>query len=230
MEPIESGQANTSLIAELARYGVATVYEAAGRRGKMDSAIRPVTCGITLAGTAFTVEARPADNLMIHLAVALAGPGDVLVVDAGGYTGAGAWGEILTVAAQVRGIAGVVIDGAVRDVRRIRELRFPVFSRGISVGAATKVAPGRIGEPIHCGGALVRPGDIVLGDDDGVVVVPREEAQAVLQASRDRDARERALIRALRDGATTLDLLGLRTVLRALGFGEELVRRGAGGA
>lgn len=214
-------RADWEVMRELAVLGTATVYEAAGQQGQMDPAIRPLLAGVTLFGPALTVECHPADNLMIHLAVAIAHPGDVLVVNAGGYLRAGAWGEILTVAAQARGVAGLVIDGAVRDVRRIREMGFPVFARGVSLGATTKQAPGRLAVPVVCAGVLVRPGDIVLGDDDGVVVVDREQAEAVLRAARRRAEREQAIILALNQGATTLDLLELRPVLRRLGITEE---------
>ena len=219
-----SGFARVSreLAMQLRLFGTATVYEAAGRRGRVDSAIRPIVDGTVLAGPAFTVRCPPADNLMIHLAVALAQPGDVLVVDAGGYTQAGMWGEILTVAAQSRELAGIVIDGAVRDVRRIRELGFPVFARAICVGAASKLAPGQVAGPVCCGGVVVQPGDLVLGDDDGVVIVSRAEAEAVLQESLAREKREREVIQALRNGATTLDLLGLRQVLQQLGLEEAV--------
>lgn len=205
-----------NVVAAFREVDSATVHEASGRQGALDHAIKPLAPGITLCGPAFTVWAHPADNLMLHYAVALAQPGDVLVVDGGGFCECALWGEILSVAAAARGLAGLVIDGAVRDVRALRRLGFPVFTRGVSMKGPGKSQPGRINHPIVCGGVLVRAGDLVLGDDDGVVVVQRECASDVLAAARAREAKEAHMMDELRAGALTLDLLAMRPTLRQL--------------
>jgi 4-hydroxy-4-methyl-2-oxoglutarate aldolase len=189
----------------------ATLYEAAGRRGMVDPAIRPAWPGAKLCGAALTVEAPPGDNLTLHQAVAASSPGAVLVASAGGYMRAGAWGEILTVAAQARGVVGLVIDGAVRDVEAIARLRFPVFSRGLAIGACTKERFGSIAQPLIFGGVAVRPGDVVFGDSDGLVVIERERADEVYAAACRRRDLEAGLVEQLRAGKTTLELLHLPT-------------------
>jgi 4-hydroxy-4-methyl-2-oxoglutarate aldolase len=153
------------------------------------------------------------DNLTLHAAIALGGPGDVIVAEVGDAVEGGYWGEITTVAAQARGVSGLVIDGGVRDVAAIRRLQFPVFCAAVSVKATVKRTLGNINCPIVCGGVLVRPGDLVLGDDDGVVVVAREQAESVLMAAIAREERESELIRRVQTGELTLDLLGLRDVI-----------------
>lgn len=199
----------------------ATVYEAAGQLGKMDPQIKPTYSGAQLCGPAVTVKCHVGDNLMLHKAVTVAGPGDILVVTIDNHLGAGAWGEILLTAAKARGIAGLVIDGAVRDTGSYLKHDFPVFARGIAIGATTKKHGGTINHPIVCGNVLVNPGDIVLGDADGVVVVPKARAQAVLESSLERERKEAALMQQLRAGATTLELLGLNEALQSLGLTEE---------
>jgi 4-hydroxy-4-methyl-2-oxoglutarate aldolase len=189
----------------------ATLYEAAGRRGMVDPAIRPAWPGAKVCGVALTVEAAPGDNLMLHQAVAAATPGAVLVVNAGGFVRAGAWGEILTVAAQARGIAGLVIDGAVRDIEAITRLGFPVFSRGLAIGACSKERFGTLGQPLIFGGVAVRAGDVVFGDGDGLVVIESERADEVYAAACRRRDFEAGLIQELRAGKTTLELLRLPT-------------------
>jgi 4-hydroxy-4-methyl-2-oxoglutarate aldolase len=189
----------------------ATLYEAAGRRGMVDPAIRPAWPGAKVCGVAATLEAPPGDNLMLHHAVAASSPGVVLVANAGGFMRAGAWGEILTVAAQARGVAGLVIDGAVRDIEAIARLRFPVFSRGLAIGACTKERFGTLNQPLIFGGVAVRPGDVVFGDSDGLVIIEGERADEVhASACRRRDS-EAGLVEQLRAGKTTLELLHLPT-------------------
>lgn len=187
----------------------ATLYEAAGHRGMVDPAIRPAWAGAQICGVAATVECPPGDNLMLHHAVAAARPGVVIVARLGGYLLTGAWGEILTVAAQAKGVAGLAVDGAVRDIAAIAELGFPVFSRGLAIGACTKERTGTIGVPILFGGVLVRTGDIVFGDADGLVVIERERADEIYASAMARRNREAELIEQLRQGKTTLELLGL---------------------
>jgi 4-hydroxy-4-methyl-2-oxoglutarate aldolase len=199
----------------------ATVYEAAGQRGMVSPAIRPVYPEAKLCGPALTVKCHIGDNLMIHKAVSIAQPGDVLVISIGNDVQSGAWGEILTTAAQSRGVAGVVIDGAVRDAEATLRRRFPIFSRGLAVGATMKRNLGLINHPLVCGNMYVEPGDLIIGDIDGVVVVPRERCAEVLRASQEREERERVLMEKIAKGATTLELLKLDPILAELGLTEE---------
>lgn len=215
---IEILRPEMDLIARYAQFSAATVYEAAGRVGAMTHEIRPIAPGMRLCGSAFTVCCQPADNLTLHVAIALARPGDVIVADVGECTEVGHWGEITTVAAQARGIAGLVINGGVRDVAQIRQRGFPVFAPSISMKAAVKETPGTINHPIVCGGVLVRPGDLVLADDDGVVVVARERIETVLEAAIAREKREAEVICRLEAGELTLDVLGFRQVLTRCGL------------
>ncbi len=189
----------------------ATLYEAAGRRGMVDPAIRPAWPGAKVCGIAVTLECPPGDNLMLHLAVAAATPGVVLVANASGFLRAGAWGEILTVAAQAKGVAGLVIDGAVRDIEAIAALKFPIFSRGLAISACTKERFGSLGQPLIFGGVAVRPGDLVFGDSDGLVVIERERVDEVHAAACKRRDFEAGVIQQLRAGKTTVELLNLPT-------------------
>ena len=197
-------------VTRLARLDVATVHEAAGRTGDLDGRIRPIQTGVTVAGRVVTAECHPGDNLAIHRAVLAAESGDVLVVAAGGHL-AGYWGEILAVAAQVRGIHGLVIDGGCRDTAALRRLGFPVWSAGVSVHGTVKAVPGHVNEPVAIGGVVARHGDYVLADDDGVVVVAAERIDAVLDAAEARRDKEERGFALLRDGATTFEVLGIKT-------------------
>jgi len=197
------------LISHLAEFDAATLYEAAGQRGMVDPAIKPMWFGAKICGPAVTVSCPPRDNLMLHHAVAVAAAGSVLVATAEGYEYAGAWGEVLTVAAQARGIAGLVIDGAVRDIEAITERRFPVFSRGLAIGACKKEQIGRLNEPIELGGVTVRSGDIVVGTADGVVILEIGSIDQVLQGAIARREREAEIFRQLQTGKTTIKILNL---------------------
>lgn len=195
----------------------ATIYEAAGRQGALDPALKPVWPGASVVGRALPVRCHPGDNLAVHRALAVAAAGEVLVVDAAGFV-AGYFGEVTAVQALARGIRGLVIDGGLRDSAALRRRGFPAWSRGISVLGTVKVTPGTVGEPVVCGGVLVRRGDYVVADDDGVVVLPHERAESVLQAAKRRIEKEAAMMAQLEAGALTLDLLGLRDALRAHGL------------
>lgn len=199
----------------------ATVYEAAGQHGMIDPGIRPVYPEARICGPAVTVNCHVGDNLMIHKAVTIAEPGDVLVVSIRNDVRSGAWGEILTTAAMNRGIAGLVIDGAVRDAEATKERGFPVFSRGLAVGATVKKSLGLINHPLGFGDQVVNPGDLILGDVDGLVVVPKELARDVYAAAVAREEKEETLMSKLSAGSTTLELLGLESVLSDLGLVEE---------
>lgn len=196
----------------------ATVYEAAGPAGAMDHTIRPITWGQRMCGRALTVRCHPADNLMLHAAIAVAEPGDVIVADVGGLLDAGYWGEITTVAAQARQIAGLVIGGGIRDRRAIVARGFPIWSAAICMRATVKRTAGDINVPVVVGGVTVHPGDLVLGDDDGVVVVAHQALANVLDAARAREAKEAGVMEQLQRGAFTLDLLGFRQTLEDLGI------------
>jgi len=210
-----------NLVADFSSLATASIYEAAGQQGMMDPAIRPVYPDARICGPAVTVRCHVGDNLTLHKAVTVANSGDVLVATIGNHVGAGAWGEILTVAAMARGIVGLIIDGAVRDVEALQRRGFPVFARGICVGATMKQNIGTINQPVVCGNVLVEAGDIVVADIDGVVVVPRRNAGQILAATIEREEKEARLIQQLEAGATTIDLLNLEPILRDLGLTEE---------
>jgi 4-hydroxy-4-methyl-2-oxoglutarate aldolase len=202
-------------MSKLWEFGSATVYEALGRVGAMDHAIKPLDWRRSVVGCAFTVDTAPGDNLTLHYGASLARPGDVLVVDAKEFVGAGPWGDVLSHYAMTRGIAGLVIDGAVRDSRAIMELEFPVFCRGVCIVGTDKVNLGRVNEPIVCGGVTVRPGDVIVGDADGVTVVPQELVCDAYEASAKRERAESDLRAAIRQGASPIDLINLRGILDA---------------
>jgi 4-hydroxy-4-methyl-2-oxoglutarate aldolase len=161
---------------------------------------------------------RPSDNLMIHYALTKARRGDVLVVDVKGFVDAGPWGDILTLAAQEIGIAGLVINGAVRDADSIIELGFPVFCRGLCIKGTNKNQPGRVNVPVMIGGVDIHPGDIVVGDRDGLVVVARNEVAEVIRASEERERKEATMRERLKQGATMVELLGLQDTLNRYGL------------
>jgi 4-hydroxy-4-methyl-2-oxoglutarate aldolase len=208
-----NSRVSRELIDAFASFDPATLYEAAGLKGMVDPSIRPSWHGACLCGPVTTVLAPAGDNLTLHQAVTVAEPGGVLLVSVNNYVLAGAWGEILTVAAQARGIAGLVIDGAVRDTEAIAKRGFPVFSRGMAIGSCRKERSGLINQPIVFGGVWVRPGDIVAGNSDGVVIIDQDQAETVYQAALRRREHEESLMDQLQRGRTTLELLGLPDVL-----------------
>ena len=198
--------------------GSATVYEAQGAFGALDSGIKPLDPRSRLAAPAFTVDMRPADNLMLHYALLKAQPGDVLVVDAKGFIEAGPWGDVLTAMAQKVGIAGLVINGAVRDADAIVDAGFPVWCRGLSIKGTAKCQPGRINVPVAIGDVVIHAGDIVVADRDGIAIVPAGHIDQVLSAAREREEKETRMREAIAQGATTADLLNLTETLRRLGL------------
>jgi 4-hydroxy-4-methyl-2-oxoglutarate aldolase len=204
----------TTLLPSLARLDAATVHEADGRRGALPAAIKPIDPSFRVCGPAFTVDCPPGDNLWIHHALYAAAPGDVLVVDVRGHTEAGYWGEILSEAALARGLGGLVISGGVRDSQRLLEQGFPVFSTGLCIRGTVKdpTRDGRLAQPIRLGDVNVRSGDIVLGDADGVVVVPAERLDRVAEAAQSRADSEQEILTRLRAGESTLDIFGLPAV------------------
>jgi 4-hydroxy-4-methyl-2-oxoglutarate aldolase len=198
-----------TLFADLAALGAATVYEANGQRDALDPAIKPLDPTSRIAGRAVTVDLEPADNWFIHVAMLETQPGDILVVDAKGYTQAGPWGDVLTLAAQQRGLAGLVIDGAVRDSQEIIESGFPVFTRGVCIRKTTKVQRGRVNVPVTVGGVLINPGDILVGDADGLARVRPEDAATAIASAAARAEKENRMREQILAGASTLELLGL---------------------
>ena len=207
-----------AMFEELRFLGTATVYEAQGAKGALDSGMKPIDPRSRLVGPALTVDTRPADNLMLHYALLKARPGDVLVVDAKGFLEAGPWGDILTAAAMKRGIAGLVIDGAVRDASAIEAMGFPVFCRGLSIKSTGKAHAGKVNVPLCIGGVVIRPGDIIVGDRDGLVVVEPDKLASVLESARGREAKEAGFRSAIENGASTAELLGLMATLESLGL------------
>jgi 4-hydroxy-4-methyl-2-oxoglutarate aldolase len=211
---------STEIIERFRNLQTATVHEALGKRGAVDSEIKPIFSGMALCGPALTIMSPVGDNITLHKAISVASPGDVLVANVGGYEEAGVWGEIVSLAAKVKGIEGLVIDGCVRDSLRIKELGFPVFARGLSIKGTVKETLGHIGYSISLGGVTVYPGDIVLGDDDGVVIVPNEEVQEVLALAVEKEKAEEEIMRKIREGKSTMELLGFDELLKKKALSE----------
>ncbi|MGA2472595.1 MAG: dimethylmenaquinone methyltransferase [Acidimicrobiales bacterium] len=193
--------------AALGALGAATLGESGGRAA--DRRLRPVWPGAVVAAPAYPVGCTPGDNLAVHVAVTKAPRGSVLVVDVGRVADRGYWGEVLTTAAEAAGLAGLVLDGGVRDVAALEAHGFPVFSSTIALTGATKDKPGTVGAPVRVGGVLVSAGDWVVADVDGVTFVPGGALDEVLAAGRGREAKEAGFFEALRSGSTTVELLGL---------------------
>jgi 4-hydroxy-4-methyl-2-oxoglutarate aldolase len=199
---------------EMAELGVATLHEAYGRRGLMHGML-PITLGAHICGPAVTSLNHAGDNLMLHAAVDVCEPGDVLVVSTTAPSLHGMFGELLATLCVARGIIGVVLDAAVRDVELIRGSGFGVWARGISASGTTKSGLGWVNIPISCAGAVVFPGDVIVGDDDGIIVVERELAASVVEAARQRSTREQAVRGRFASGESSLDVGGWRGVLDA---------------
>lgn len=210
-----------TLLHQVRNHGAATVHEALGQVGALEAAVKPLHSDMRLAGPALTVDCAPADNLAIQYAMMLAMPGDVLVVDAKAFIEAGPWGDLLTLYARQIGLAGLVIDGSVRDSQSIIDMGFPVFARGVSIKGTDKRQPGTVNRPIRCGGVPVQPGDIVVGDADGVVTFPANNLARAAELSANRGAKEDRVRAALRDGAHLLDLMDLRDRAKDLGYQFE---------
>jgi 4-hydroxy-4-methyl-2-oxoglutarate aldolase len=204
-------------IEQLTAFDTGTLHEAAGQRGAMSPTIQSLVPGCRAAGRALTAACPPGDNLMLHAAIAAAQHGDVIVAQCNDPN-FGVWGEILTIAAQARGVVALVLDGSVRDIEAIRKIGFPVFARGMALQGSAKGSLGLLEVSISCGGVLVRPGDYVVGDDSGVVVLPAETVSETVVQAEVRERKEAAMKRALRGGATTVELLGLQDRLDALGL------------
>jgi 4-hydroxy-4-methyl-2-oxoglutarate aldolase len=213
----EVDRAEPATVAALGEAGVAAVHEAAGRVGLVGPAIRARQQGRTVAGSAITVLCHPGDNLMIHAAVEVCRPGDVLVVTTTSTSTDGMFGDLLATSLMARGVVGLVIDAGVRDVETLRGLGFPVWSRAVHAQGTVKASPGSVNVPVVVDGQQVAPGDIVVADEDGVVVVPVETGPAVAEAAAKRLATETAKRETLAGGTLGVDLYNLRPLLTDLG-------------
>jgi len=209
------------LIDQFRGIGTATVHEASGRKGAVDSAIKPISRGVRLCGPAFTVQCHPGDNLMLHKAIERAQPGDILVASVGGYYEAGYWGGLMATSAVAKKIGGLAIDGSIRDSAEIIKMGFPIFCRGFCIRGTTKTVLGLINHPIFFGGVLVHPGDLILGDDDGMVVVGRMECEEVFEKSIKRVEAEKVKSEKLKAGVSSVELNQLEKVFKFLGMVED---------
>ncbi len=214
-------RADSDAVRKLGEYGVATVHEAQGRRGLMKPYMRPIYPKAKVGGTAVTVLSHPGDNIMIHAALEVVQPGDVLVVALAADSTDGMFGDLLGVSCQAKGVLGLVIDAGVRDTADLTEMNFPVWSRAIHSQGTVKATPGSVNVDVVCAGAVVRPGDVVVADNDGVVVVPRETARETCRKSEERLAKEKTSRERLKKGELGLDFYGLREKLHGMGVEFE---------
>lgn len=212
---------DAEVVKALSRHGSATVHEAMGRIGAMSRDIKPITRGMKVCGPAFTVRAQAGDNVMILKAIKEAKPGDVIVVDCGRCGESGPFGELTAAECHTKGLGGFVTTGSVRDSAEITAMGFPVFSSGLSIVGTVKESLGLINHPISAGGVIVNPGDVILGDDDGIVVIPREKAAEALESSDARVAKEAATLEKIRAGGSIFDIYGYKAVLERQGCVEE---------
>lgn len=210
-------KAPLELVDRLAASGTATVHEAQGRTGYLGPGLRPAYPHARVGGTAVTVLAGPGDNLMAHVAVEVTGPGDVLVVALTAPSTDGYFGELLATSLMARGVRGLVTETGVRDVAELERIGFPTWSRAVSAQGTTKAAPGSVNVPVTISGVVINPGDVVVGDDDGVVVVARERAAEVADAAEARTDKEDKTRADLASGTLGLDIYDLRGVAARLG-------------
>jgi len=220
-------RADITEVDRLAGYGVATVHEAIGRSGYLGAGLRPIQQGTRIAGTALTVVCWPGDNLMIHVAVEQAKPGDIIVVTTTSPSSDGGFGELLATSLAARGVRGLVMGAGLRDTRELRDMGFPAWTAHVSAQGTVKETPGAVNVPVVIGGQVVRPGDAIVADDDGACVVPRLDVAKAVSASAARVAKEDATRRRLAAGELSLDIYGLRPKLAGVEYlsADEYSRR-----
>lgn len=208
------------IIEKFRNISVATVYEASGKKGFIDSQIKPLARGMKICGPAFTVQSAPGDNLMLHKALEISQQGDVIVAAIGNLYEYGYWGDLMATQAVTKGLEGLAIDGCVRDSEDMIKQGFKVFCRGISIRGTDKKTLGLINYPLNFGGATVYPGDLILGDDDGMVVVRYAECEEVLAKSLDRIQKEKVKAEALKSGISSVEYNKLDEIFKSLGLRE----------
>jgi len=209
------------LIEKFKPIAIATVYEASGRKGFVNPKIKPIFRGMKLCGPAFTVQTVPGDNLMLHKALEKAQEGDIIVATVGDEYEYGYWGDLMATQAKAKKLGGLAIDGCVRDSEEIIEMGFPIFSRGLAIRGTVKASLGLINYPINFGGNGINPGDLILGDDDGIVVVKFQDCQEVLAKSKERIQKEEVKAKALMNGVTSVKYNNLDKIFESLNLREE---------
>jgi 4-hydroxy-4-methyl-2-oxoglutarate aldolase len=211
-------RAPASAVAQLAKFGVATIHEAMGRTGLLAPVMRPIYPGARVCGTAITVLGHSGDNWMLHVAAEMLQPGDVVVFAVSSPDDHGFFGELLATSFRARGGLGLIIDAGVRDISELQQMNFPVWSKAVHAKGTIKATVGSVNIPVTCAGALVNPGDVVVGDDDGVVVVPAAKAEEIARASQAREEKEAATRARLKAGELGLDIYDMRDKLKAAGL------------
>jgi len=211
-------RANAAAVSQLAKFGVATIHEAMERTGLLAPYIRPIYSGARVCGTAITALGHPGDNWMLHVAAEQLRPGDVVVFALSAPDDHGFFGDLLATSFRARGGLGLIIDGGVRDISELTAMQFPVWSKAVHAKGTIKARVGSVNTPVTCAGALVNPGDVIVGDDDGVVVVPAAKAAEVAQAAQAREDKEAATRARLKSGELGLDIYSMRDKLKAAGL------------